>query len=91
MLDDQIGFRRQLVYHFYPGLVILVFYLLFTNLVMDLGLPGLAGLLMVELLVLPPVELAHMAWHGRQLHGRWTFEDVIGYRTRLSAAAHGLP
>jgi membrane protease YdiL (CAAX protease family) len=84
MLNDQIGFKRQLIYHFYPGVIILVFYLLFTHLVMDLGLPGFAGLLLVELLVLPPVELAHMAHHGKRLNGYFTFKGVIGYRSRLS-------
>lgn len=85
MQDDQVGLGKQLLYHFYPGVIILVFYLLFTWYVVDLGLPGFAGLLLAELLVLPPVELSHMAWHGRQLHGRFTLAGVIGNRARLSA------
>ncbi len=86
--EDQIGPWRQLLYHFYPGLVILIFYIAFSTWVIDLGLPGMAGLLLVELLVLPPVELTHMAFHGRGLHGRFTFTDVIGYRTQLSAKSY---
>lgn len=90
MHEDQIGLKRQLLYHFYPGLIILVFYLIFTYAVMDLGLPGLAGLLLAELLVLPPVELSHIAWHGRRLHGRFTLRGVIGFQTRLSIREYAL-
>lgn len=82
---DQISVKKQLLYHFYPGIIILIFYIIFSNLVIDLGYPGLAGLLLVELLILPPVELIHLGIHGKKLNGRFGFKNVIGFTRRLSA------
>jgi len=83
--NDQIGVARQLLYHFYPGLVILIFYILFSTFLIDRGFPGIAGLLMVELLILPPVMLLHLAFHGHRLNGQFSFRNVIGFTSRLSA------
>lgn len=82
--DDQINLTRQILFHFYPGIIILVFYILFSNYVIELGYPGLAGLLLVELLVLPPVMFSHLAAHGKRLNGVFSFNNVIGFTARLS-------
>ena len=81
---DQINIKNLLFYHFYPGLIILVFYILFSKYVIDLGYPGLTGLLLVELLILPPVELSHLLWHGKKLNGKVGLKNVIQFTNKLS-------
>jgi membrane protease YdiL (CAAX protease family) len=82
--QDQIGFRKLLLYHFYPGVLVLVFYILFSTYIVDLGYPGLAGLLLAELVILAPVEFLHMLAHGKRLNGRFSLHNVIGFTEKLS-------
>ena len=82
--DDQITLRKQIWYHFYPGIILTLAYIFISKYIVDLGLPGLTGLLVVELLILPPIELGHMAYHGKLINGKWGFKRVIGFTKKLS-------
>ena len=81
---DQIPLKKQLIFHFYPGLVILLFYIAFARYVIDLGYPGLTALLIAELLILAPIGLAHLARKGIALNGKLSFKNVIAYKNKLS-------
>lgn len=81
---DQIPLNKQLLFHFYPGLVILLFYILFSGYVIDLGYPGLTALLIAELIILAPIGLTHLALKGIALNGKLSFKNVITYKNKLS-------
>ncbi len=81
---DQITFKKQLLYHFYMGIAILIAYVLFSKLIIDLGYPGLTALLAAELFVLAPLGLAHLARKGKQLNGNLSLKNVIGFTEKLS-------
>lgn len=51
---------QLLIYHFYPGLFILVFYICTSPYLINIGVPGLAGLLAAELVVLTPLAVGHL-------------------------------
>ena len=87
LLIDQIPLKKQLLFHFYPGLVILLFYIAFSRYVIDLGYPGLTALLIAELLILSPIGLAHLALKGIALNGKLSFKNVIAYKNKLSFLA----
>ena len=82
--QDQITFRKQLWYHFYMGIVMTLVYILISGTIIDLGYPGLAALLVVELFVLAPIGLSHLGWKGKQLNGKFNLKNVIGYTEKLS-------
>ncbi len=82
--EDQLTFNTQLLYHFYPGLLITLFYLLVSPLIIDQGFPGLAVLLLAEVMILAPVGLTHLYAKGRNLNGITTLHHVIAYQSKLT-------
>jgi len=81
---DQLSLRRQLWYHFYPGLAILAFYILISKYVINLGYPGLTTLLLAEIVILAPIGISHLLFHGKKLNGILSFKNVIVYTNKLS-------
>lgn len=82
--QDQFTLRKQLWYHFYPGLAILITYILISKYLVDLGYPGLTALLFVELLILAPIGMTHLLLHGKRLNGKLSLKKVIAYTDKLS-------
>jgi membrane protease YdiL (CAAX protease family) len=82
--DDQITFSRQLVYHFYLGVIITLFYIIAAPRIIHQGYPGLATLLMAELLILTPFGLMHLWLKERKLGGGWRLSHTVFLRKPLS-------
>lgn len=80
---DQIPPGKQLLYHFYPGVAILIFYVFLSPVIIDMGYPGLAALLLAEILILMPIGISHLMRKGYQLNHRISFSGVIGYTNSL--------
>jgi membrane protease YdiL (CAAX protease family) len=81
---DQITLNKQLWFHFYPGLLITIFYILVSPLLIENGLPGLAVLLIAEVAVLAPTGLTHMLIKGKILNGSFSLKHVIAYTEKLT-------
>jgi len=84
ILEDQITFSRQLLYHFYPGVIITIFYIIISPQVIKSGYPGLLTLLLAEILVLFPVGMTHLLGKGKNLNGSLSLRNVIAFREPLS-------
>jgi membrane protease YdiL (CAAX protease family) len=82
--QDQLTFKKQLWYHFYMGIVIIIAYILFGETVINQGYPGITALLLAELFILAPIGLSHLSWKGRELNGRLSFKNVIAFTQRLT-------
>ncbi|MGB5436936.1 MAG: CPBP family intramembrane glutamic endopeptidase [Maribacter sp.] len=82
--QDQIQLNKQLWYHFYPGLAILITYIIISPYLIEWGYPGLTALLFVELLVLGPIGITHLWSHGKHLNGKPSLKNVIAYTDKLS-------
>lgn len=59
-----LGGTNLVYYHLYPGVVIVLFYILAAPVAMAAGWPSLLALLIAEVLILAPLELAHL-WRGQ--------------------------
>ena len=82
--QDQFSLKKQLWYHFYPGLAILLTYIYISKYLVELGYPGMTALLCVELLILAPIGISHLLLHGKYLNDKWSFKNVIAYTNKLS-------
>ncbi|PIB31336.1 hypothetical protein BFP77_01850 [Maribacter sp. 4U21] len=82
--ENQLTLKKQLWYHFYPGLAILMGYILVSNYLIDLGYPGLTALLFVELFILAPIGVSHLLFQGKRLNGKLSLKNVIPFVNRLS-------
>lgn len=74
---------RHTVEHFYLGIFITAFYIFALPTVVNMGYPGLAGLLLAELLVLAPIICAHLFYRAQQINGNWSLDNVILFRERI--------
>ncbi len=81
---DQLTFSRQLLYHFYPGVLITLFYLLVGPLLVDKGYPGITTLLLAEILILTPVALTHLLTKERRLGGSWRLDHTVYLKETLT-------
>lgn len=82
--DDQITFNKQLLFHFYPGVLLTLFYVLISKPLVMNGYPGLTALLLVEIFVLAPVGLTHLFLKGKSLNGKLSLKNVIYYTKKLT-------
>lgn len=84
----QLSPLKQLYYHFYPGLAILIAYILAGPWIVGMGYPGLTTLLLAELVILAPIGLGHMAWHHRNNRSGQGFEALIPFTKKLRMAQY---
>lgn len=82
--EDQLTLSRQLWFHFYPGIFITLFYILISPLIIRHGYPGIAVLLIAEVLILAPIGLTHLFLKGWQVNGSLQLKNVIAFREKLS-------
>lgn len=73
-------FLNQTVEHFYMGFLITAVYVIVAPRFVEHGLPGLGGLLFVELFVLTPLVIMHLLVTARRLNQSWSLDSVILYR-----------
>ena len=82
--NDQITINRQILYHFYPGIIITLFYVLISDPLVSIGYPGLTALLFAEIFVLAPVGLTHLFWKGKSLNGKLSLKNVVYFTKKIS-------
>jgi membrane protease YdiL (CAAX protease family) len=76
-------FLKQTFEHFYLGIAITAVYVIISPGVLESGYPGIASLLLVELLVLTPIIVTHLLVIARKQNHSWSLDDVILYRTPI--------
>ena len=72
---------RSILLHLAPGAALLAFVVV----AVALGIPGILALLGGIALVIVPLELGYLLYHGRRETGRWSLSEVVGYREPLPA------
>ena len=74
---DQLSIPKQLFNHFYIGMVITLFYVVVGPFLFEQGYPGLAPLLLAEVLILAPLGIGHLAIKEYQLEGDWRLRFTV--------------
>lgn len=85
---SQLSPLTQLYYHFYPGLAILIAYILAGPWIVGMGYPGLTTLLLAELIILAPIGLGHLVWHSRNSGSGQGFKALIPFIKKLRMAQY---
>ena len=80
----QIPLTKQIINHFYVGVIITLFYIWFGPKVIDAGYPGMTLLLLAELLILTPIVFIHLYWSNRNLEGPQKLRVLLPYQSKLS-------
>lgn len=79
----QLSPLKQLYYHFYPGVAIMIAYIVAGPWIVGMGYPGLTTLLLAELFILAPIGLGHLAWHSRNSVADQNFGALIPFTKKL--------
>lgn len=82
--NDQLTFSKQLIYHFYIGIIITLFYVLVGPHIVGRGYPGLTPLLMAELFILVPIGLFHLGRIESKLGGSWRLNRTVFLRKPMA-------
>ena len=81
--DHQITFSKQIVYHFYMGVILTLGYVLVSPYIIQAGYPGLTALLIVEISLLTPLALSHLFYTGHKINRKLSLRNVIAFNTKL--------
>lgn len=82
---SQHSLATTIAFHLFPGVVILVAYMLITPFLRKLGLPSMMSLWLVCLLVLVPLELGILYWQGKKRNGKFSLEGIVLNREKTPA------
>jgi len=82
-LIPQHSLSRSTLLHFLPGICIMCFYLLSAPWLSQNGFQPSFGVLLGFLLVGIPLQMGIMLREGYKLNGKYSFQGVIHYRTKL--------
>ncbi len=63
--------------HLYIGVLVTVFYVIAGPILVSQGYPGLAPLLLAELLILAPVGMAHLLVTAKSMTGQYQLSSVV--------------
>ena len=74
---------QSILLHWFPGILIGIFYFLIREPLQNNGYPSAFGLILAIVFVLVPVELGYLLLKGKQTTGRYTFDGLISYRKPL--------
>jgi membrane protease YdiL (CAAX protease family) len=80
---QQQSLGRSIIYHLFPGLCILISFVVLAPILDRLALPSAMALFIVIGCVLVPVELGILLYQGKKLTGRYTLKEVVLYREPL--------
>lgn len=72
--------RKVVWYHFYPGILLLIFYVIVCPLIIARGYPGIMALLLAEVMVLAPIAWVHL----RRVRQTLDSQPLIPYTNTLT-------
>ena len=81
---------ESLIYHLLPGVLIGAIYYLITPTIQAAGYPSVMALTLTAIIVLIPVELGVLLWQGKRRNGKFSLNDVVLYRRKLSWQQYAL-
>ncbi len=82
--SEQHSILKSVVLSLAPGLLVLLFFVIFAPHGSRLGLPPILVIFTAIPLVLVPFELGYLLRQGKKLNGRITLERVVLFRDKLS-------
>lgn len=80
---EQLPLKKLLINHFYVGIIFTLFYIWVSPKVIATGYPGLAVLLLAEILVLSPLVYGHLIWVSRKKGYGMAIGKLVPYQEKI--------
>jgi len=80
---DHIPFPKLLIDHFYIGVIVTLFYIGVSPFVIAMGYPGIAVLLLAELIIIAPLAIVHFLAVGKKINHRFSLKNVIQFTDKI--------
>lgn len=74
---------RSVTLHLLPGILVGGFYLMARQPVVNMGYPSIIALILAYALILVPVELGYLFYHGKKKTGFFSLQEIISYRNAI--------
>jgi len=74
---------QSIILHLFPGILVVCFYLLARQPVVNLGYPSVVALILAFAFILIPVKLGYLFYQGKKKTGRFTLQGIISYREAI--------
>jgi CAAX protease family protein len=79
----QLSKTQAILYHLYPGAIIVFSFILFTPILVSYHYPPQLGILASIIVVAIPLFISHLSWAKKRESGK-TFSQLNGYKNKLS-------
>src|SRR5947207_5594102 len=79
----QLTKTKAILYHLYPGIVIVLSFIVFTPVLVNYHYPPQLGILASIILVAIPLFIFHLRWVKKKESSK-TFSQLNGYKNKLS-------
>ena len=76
----QHSLLKSIFLHLLPGIPIILFYIIFAPLFMDLGFPPAFALCLAIPIVLIPTQLGFLLYAGKKVNGKLSLKNIVLYR-----------
>ena len=80
---EQHSIKKSVILHLFPGILILLFYIITAPFMIRLGLPSLFAILLAILFILIPFELGYLLHQGKKKNGRFSLSGIVLYREKI--------
>jgi membrane protease YdiL (CAAX protease family) len=80
---EQHSLGRSVILHLLPGVLILVFFIVFAPILTARGLPTLLSLFLAVALVLIPFELGYIFYEAKKKNKTFSLKAVVLYRQKI--------
>jgi len=79
----QHSLLKSVLLHLLPGIPILLFYIFFAPVFLDLGFPSAFALCLAIPIVLIPTQLGFLLYEGKKTNGKLSLQNIVLYRKTL--------
>lgn len=84
----QHALTTSIFYHLFPGILFIIYYIIFTPIFKNAGFPSFFSLLIGAMFIILPFEFGVILFQGKKLTGKFSFEKVILYREKITTGQY---
>lgn len=82
--EPQHSLLISIFYHLFPGIIFIIYYIIFTPIFRNVCFPSFFSLLIGAIFIILPFELGTILFQGKKLTGKLSLEKAILYREKIT-------
>jgi len=81
---EQHSLLKSIVLHLFPGVLLVIFYMIIAPIVTDMGFPSLLAFIISVMCTSMPFELIYLLYQGKKRNGTFSLKGLFPYQEKVS-------